>query len=65
MYKKTLFPDDKRDAKLVGEFNRINNRDMKINTVKQEKEMLTALDNKRMCVKMVFILWLGVMNRFL
>lgn len=47
IYKKTLFPDSKKDAKLVGEFSRINNRGMKISTMQQEKTMFTALDNKR------------------
>ena len=47
LYKKTLFPENKVDAKMVGEFSRINNRGMKISTVKQKKIMFTALDNKR------------------
>ena len=44
LYKNVLFGNTRQ---LIGEFTRFNNRAMNITTVKQEKVMFTAMDDKR------------------
>lgn len=46
-YKRILFPKTEKDAVLSGDFKRIANTHMNINTVSQSKVLFTCLDNKR------------------
>ena len=47
VYKRALFPTNSEDAKLIASFNRIKNQSMRIESVSQEKVMISAVDNKR------------------
>ena len=47
VYKRALFPTNSEDARLVASFNRIKNQSMRIESVSQEKVMISAVDNKR------------------
>lgn len=46
-YKRVLFGKSKDDAVLMGNYHRIANRELKIETTEQTKVLFTCLDNKR------------------